>query len=1010
LIQKQTINKQIPNMKKLFFSTLAVAATCGSTYGLFGFQTNGGQETLPQPAAQEVEKVALAVPAKPSENKTTANQDVVDVNQVMDGKIKFSFKEQEWSEVIPWFADQAGYSLQPIADWPAGTFTLKDTSEYTVLEALDQLNHALLIRSDEPYTLIRNRQMLVLWKTRDTNFPNDLIESIEVADLDKRGKYETISCIFDVGELNANDMYDELKPMISDVHKDYFVAFPAANQLHVRETGGHLREIRDLIKTSQDRKSGDATSIRPYRLKHQDSETFMMLAGPLLGIPEGQTARPDESLSISADVFGERMLVAGTEKMLEKFEKVAAIVDSPVEPIDGSVVLDKPYVKAYPVFTDPKLALNILDTMLEGLDIKMDQDETTGTIMVLAAKEQHAKVAEYLAAISDVENSSFDIITLQNRDPAEVIVILESMFRQNGAEESTTGPVLMAQAELYQILVRGTPQEVLTVRKMVEQLDANSQLVITGPRSKIRMIEMSDSEQGDIMPMLEDLLQINNRSNKIEIILPEDRKDIRSRIRTGPQNAAPSLLDFPQSNSSPAPRRNLNQRGQFQGSQFRQNLNQSMFLIGSAFGVSPTALTSYVAPVQEEVSETSDESQLREFDYKPASQVKSIPGSPIKIRETAYGIVLDSQDLDALDDLERAIYDRLDEEGVAQAPKFFALNYRQADEMLGFLESYYGLGDSGGGGAGGGLMEGMMNNMMGGGAGDLLGGLLGGGTGSETVSTDLEGAVQFGVDMRFNMIFVRGATGNDLEAIAGLIETLDQPDPPHNPELVGGFYTIDINFRDPTELKTIIEQDLSDLLSSGEEAKGGGQNAEAAQMMKMMQSLTGKNKNQGGGSGADLEKQKPKGKLGVDPATRKLLVTGPHFIYKEVLLRVEELDIPGPAPPKMEIMEEIVDLSAHVAILKAVFGDNAILLDATTGEPIDSQNGANGARTNTAKTPTAGSAQQDAMRQMMIKAAQSQQAGRGGQTGRGGGTTRGGGGSGGGTTRGGGGGGGGRGK
>ena len=41
-----------------------------------------------------------------------------------DGKIRFTFQEQDWQDVIPWFADQAGYSLQPVVDWwtgPAGT-------------------------------------------------------------------------------------------------------------------------------------------------------------------------------------------------------------------------------------------------------------------------------------------------------------------------------------------------------------------------------------------------------------------------------------------------------------------------------------------------------------------------------------------------------------------------------------------------------------------------------------------------------------------------------------------------------------------------------------------------------------------------------------------------------------------------------------------------------------------------------------------------------------------------
>ena len=81
----------------------------------------------------------------------------------------------------------------------------------------------------------------------------------------------------------------------------------------------------------------------------------------------------------------------------------------------------------------------------------------------------------------------------------------------------------------------------------------------------------------------------------------------------------------------------------------------------------------------------------------------------------------------------------------------------------------------------------------------LSGGLRG------SVGGTLEGDVQFGVDMKFNLLWVRGATGNDIEEITNLIDTLDRAEPPRNPEILGEFYTIDVIHRDPTELKDIID-------------------------------------------------------------------------------------------------------------------------------------------------------------------------------------------------------------
>ena len=250
--------------------------------------------------------------------------------------------------------------------------------------------------------------------------------------------------------------------------------------------------------------------------------------------------------------------------------------------------------------------------------------------------------------------------------------------------------------------------------------------------------------------------------------------------------------------------------------------------------------------------------------------------------------------------------------------------------------------------------------------------------------------------MKFNWLWVRGATGNDIEEITDLIDTLDQPEPPRNPELVGEFYTIDVIHRDPTELKNIIEEQLSDLLDTGQQPQGGGQNKEAAQMMKMMQQLAGGGK--GGRSGsADLAESKPKGKLGVDAVTSKILVTGTNALYEEVLKRVEQLDQADLSiPKKFEIIPDAGDLALQIQTLRAMFGDKIVEIDSDTGEAVDGSKAAPASRPSS--TPASSSSQADAQRQAFMKAIQqrAQQSGgssRGGAPtsgGRGGGSGRGG--------------------
>jgi hypothetical protein len=314
----------------------------------------------------------------------------------------------------------------------------------------------------------------------------------------------------------------------------------------------------------------------------------------------------------------------------------------------------------------------------------------------------------------------------------------------------------------------------------------------------------------------------------------------------------------------------------------------------TGFNAMPTAMVSF--PIQEQdLGKTSDETVNPSDGYSAPPQLPSMPGAPITVESTEYGIVLRSDDFDALDDLVYEIEQLLGSESSVQKPTFIYLKHREASTMMSQLEQFFGLADSSSAG-GGNPMAGMVDNMLGGGAGGMLDSILGGGGGGgATASMELEGDVRFTMDVKFNVILVAGATRRDIDLIEYFVETFDQPDPPQSIELVGDFYTIPVRFVDPTELKTLIEGQLPGLLDSGQDDGGGAkQNNDAANMMKMMQAAMGGKGGKGGGS--DPEEEKPKAFLGVDTINSQLLVTGPHAIYLEVLKRVEMLDVQQPTP------------------------------------------------------------------------------------------------------------------
>ena len=166
-----------------------------------------------------------------------------------------------------------------------------------------------------------------------------------------------------MGELNAQDIANQMNPLISSTNRNYLAVFPTANQIHVRETGGQLRKIRDMIRASLTKEFGDEMELKTYNLKYLDADSFMTLARGLLGMRGDSNQRDDEKLLISVEPFAERLFVRGNLKWLAEFDKVAKTIDAaPEETVEG-VVLDAPTVERHPVLIDPKLAFDTVQTL-----------------------------------------------------------------------------------------------------------------------------------------------------------------------------------------------------------------------------------------------------------------------------------------------------------------------------------------------------------------------------------------------------------------------------------------------------------------------------------------------------------------------------------------------------------------------------------------------------------------------------------------------------------------------
>ncbi len=909
-----------------------------------------------------------------------------------DKTIQFSFDKADWKDVVPWFAEQTGYSWQPISDWPEGTFTLTDNQKYTALEALDQINYALRLHQP-PYTIVRNRNQLILTEA-SSPLPEELIETITPDQLDQRGDYEIVTCHFTLGDINVVDVEPDLRLAVSQQYQQFAQILPSANEFHARDTGANLRKVRDTIIAMTKRK---ATSFSTYGLKHYDPEQFLIVSRRLLGIEDETYQRDDGSLVIVVDPSSNRLILKGTPTAIEEFKNIAAVID--VAATEEDVNTERPYLKSYSVFTDPEVARKVMETMLDGTDATVGQDDATGAIVLRGRKEHHKLAAETIATLRG-ESGTTKIVQLENSSASSILSAVQSLMNVGKDAESTSGPKLLANTVQNYIVIRGTPAEIFETTQTIVQLDQAQQLDPDRVRTNARIIKLPPGKRDDLMQSVPDYWRATSRKNSLRIIMPEDRKKPIGGIK---RFRTPSSDDlWPVEDEIVSPPATLEAvpektESADNASASRASTGRSALVTSGLLNLSLASTVAYRPQSDDNGNSNPDGNSSAEpreassADYLPPELDPSVPGSPVTIKGTAFGILIESDDLDALDDLESILLQEVGADGTDQGLTVFYLKYKNAASIKSALETMFGLSGGSSGGGGGDLLSGIVGNMAGEGAGDLLGGIMGGGTSSSKGVIALEGDVLVGMYVPLNLIYISGATQSDLEVIQDAIDTFDVPTAPQDPELAGQFYAIQIRHRDPEEVLMHIQNLMANYIQSNEQAQQGDGNDAEEQVAQMMQAMAG-----GGGEigGDNPEQDQPKIRLDLDKETDQILITGPEFIFKQVKSLVMQIDVPKISSTKRaKILPSGSVTAAALKIIQQKFGSKVVTV--SESEEDGSEFSANEASGGDKKSSNSSEqrAFRDALRQSFRGGGQ-QRGGGGGQRGggqRGGGGRRGGG-------------------
>ncbi len=932
-------------------------------------QAEAGQAAAEQPAAQPLaaEKPAAAA-AEPQQDKAlraavaqAAGAPVAEKSA--DVQLRFNFSGQPWGDVLQWLSEEADLQLQ-LDQPPPGTLSFIDpTRSYSPNEAIDLINRMLL---DKGYALVRRGRLLIVVDLESELAPKlirELAESVTADQLDQRSGSDIVRCILPLGGVSPTTAQEELSQLIGPWGS--VIVLESSRQAIVVETVDKLKAIREALRQANG-PGGIAGDVVAIALNHRTPDEVLAVARQLMGLGDENSA---EGIQIATDLFGANLFAAGEPSKLSQFRAIVELVDKPMS-IDGQEAVEPPAppsLQRYPLSTvATDTAFNVLSTLLAGLpEVRMSVEPNTGSIILWARPDEQKLVKDTIEMLEG-KGTGFEVIQLNRLDPQSAVLTINKFFA-GGGDGAGKGPTVDGDPVSSKLWVKGTPDQIQTVRELIQQMEGSTEAGLLDDR--VRLLPFSGRSAENTLEQLELIWQATGRKNKIRFSTPS-----KSEKAAVPERRI-ERHDTPGQDSEDSDSRDFDDSVDRDGPLTGHNTRRTIFTQITRAGESDA-----------NENEKSDDSA----------------GAEIVISLTPGGMIIASDDVQALDQFEelfRALADQ--SAGASDTPTVFWLKYSKAEEASALLNNI--LSGTGGSGGGGGLTD-MAGSMLGELGGGMLGGLLGlgggggGGDDSGPIFTT-SGTVSIVADPRLNALIVQ-ANGSDLQLVEDLLSVIDREQSPEAVQTTGKTYLIPVQYQDVNDIVNVCKSVFSDQMEQAAGGGGGGRQPSPQDIVNALRSAGGgRGGRGGGGGGGGQEPTEMKMSLAVDAKNNIVILKGTPQHYQQVSELISSLDIRG---PNSEERVEVVSIGGGVnpkivqEALTKVLGAQATTGSTTSGTSTTTSSSSSGSSSSSSASDEAATA---ARRAAIFEQLRSRGAfgGGGGRGGRGGGETggRGGGGGGG---------------
>lgn len=818
------------------------------------------------PAAEPPEVTATPVP-QPPRNQMSDAQAQAEANAIIEAfmapQLRFNFSGSDWKSTLEWFAEEADLSLQ-LDQVPTGSFSFSDpTRAYTVDQGLDIINLTLMKRG---YSLVRRGRMLHVIDLEMENADKLISEIAELVPpeyLEERSESDIVSCIFPLGSMTPDAAKEELALMIGPWGR--VAVLDSARQVKVTETASKLISIRELLKSAA---TAD-TNVIEIVLQNRGADELLEIARPLLGLEPGETSNDD--IRISVGLFGDRIYAAGLPGKTGLLEKIIEKADQPMttaEAGDGAE-LSAPEFRTHTVNTaDSSTVFDVLQTLLAGTpDARIAIDPKTNAIIAWARPETHELIQQ---SINEMEGSGqdFKIIDLKRLDPAQALLTINKFF--GITEEGGDGPIVDGDPSTNKLWIRGTKDQIELVERLLSELEGKDSL---GLGEKVRLLPYTGRAAEDALNQVRGLWPVTGRRNQIRTLTPARGSGNgggasggipeRRVIRPPDARTNPPSIEQPVSNEARSERS-----------------HQYQFVSEPVEG-------------EAQVEDDSVES--------PSDSMRfNVGGSDIIVQFTPAGMIIASEDLEALDAFE-TLFDSVATPSAIQSdlPTIIWLKYIEAEVAAELISNVMGGSDT---------LTSAVDSVTSSFGGGIIGLLGGGGGGGETSSArsilTATGSVNIVPDARLNALIVH-ASATDMQMIELILEKIDRQESPEKIETMAKPALIPVIYQNASDIAEVVKSALGDRIegaqSSGGGGRGGGGGGGQPSPQEFIAALRGGGRGGRGGGQETATSEPAKISISVDSKSNSLVVIATPQDFEMVRQLVYELDQGG------QVAEEIIE-------------------------------------------------------------------------------------------------------